>query len=70
MVQRQTLRLCDIFEIAWGLPLIAGLANRDQAVGVVCIMIVLAQRQGRSMIKDDSSEHQTGAAVKTATVLS
>jgi hypothetical protein len=69
MVQRQTLGLCDLLEIPWRLLLVAGPANRGQAVGIVCVIPLLAERQRGPMVEDNSSEHQARAALKTATIL-
>jgi hypothetical protein len=69
MIARYSLGPRDLLEVAWCLLLIAGPTNRDDAIGVVGVIVLRAQCEWRPMIEDDFAEDHACSAVETASLL-
>src|SRR4051794_18144151 len=57
------------FRSLGGLLLIAGPADRGQAIGIVRVLLVGPQGEGRAVIKDKEAQDQPRAAVGAAPLL-
>ena len=66
---RYSLGARDLPEVARRLVLIAAPTDRGDAIGIVGVVALNAQSQGRPMIEDDFAQDHTRSAVETASLL-
>src|SRR5829696_9186584 len=69
MLVGEAFRPGDVFHVLRRFLLVAGPADRRQAIWIVCFVACVAQRKGRAVIENDEADDEPCPAVGTAPLL-
>ena len=69
MLVGEAFRPGDVFQVSWRLPLVASPADRRQAIGIVRVIGLVTQGEGRAVIENEEADDEPCPAAGTAAFL-
>jgi hypothetical protein len=69
VIKRQSFGPGDLSHIARRLLSVAGPADRDQPIKVVCVLRISAQGEGRTVIEDEETQSHPSTTIETSPAL-